>query len=140
MCGVNVVPSSLSSHLSPLPLPTFLCYPRWIQPTKSTSPLSVRQIPYSLLMNLNVLTVLPFLASLGPEVESIHTPPTTQPETNHEWNLKSLSWPDPRVGGIRRDLKIICQNVNGPCSLISLCNVLILRGSIHVDPSRYQVD
>jgi ubiquitin carboxyl-terminal hydrolase MINDY-1/2 len=34
-----------------------------------------------------------------------------------------------------RKLKILCQNLNGPCPLLSLCNVLILNGkiSIHSD-------
>ncbi|CED84279.1 Uncharacterized conserved protein [Phaffia rhodozyma] len=86
-------------------------------------------------------THVPLDLGLGAPIEhasQISKPPSVV--TNHEWNLKNLSWPDPRVRGIRRDVKIICQNINGPCSLISLCNVLILRGSIHIDPSKSTVD
>lgn len=49
-----------------------------------------------------------------------------------EWHLKEITWPDPRVGGFRRTVKVLTQNANGPCSLLALANVLILRGSIHI--------
>lgn len=29
---------------------------------------------------------------------------------------------------------VICQNTNGPCPLLALCNVLLLRGKIHLHP------
>ncbi|ORY37174.1 hypothetical protein BCR35DRAFT_273434 [Leucosporidium creatinivorum] len=35
-------------------------------------------------------------------------------------------------------IKIVCQNLNGPCSFIALCNVLILRGDIHITPPSRQ--
>jgi hypothetical protein len=65
------------------------------------------------------------------------TPSTTaQPVPNvdpmGEWHLKEITWPDPRVGGFRRTVKVLTQNANGPCSLLALANVLILRGSIHI--------
>jgi hypothetical protein len=31
------------------------------------------------------------------------------PPVATEWRLKDLTWPDPRVGGSRRTVKIICQ-------------------------------
>lgn len=49
-----------------------------------------------------------------------------------EWQLKEITWPDPRIGGFRRTVKVLTQNANGPCSLLALANVLILRGSIHI--------
>ncbi|KAJ9092360.1 hypothetical protein QFC21_006860 [Naganishia friedmannii] len=49
-----------------------------------------------------------------------------------EWTLKEITWPDPRIGGYRRTVKVLTQNANGPCSLLALANVLILRGSIHI--------
>lgn len=49
-----------------------------------------------------------------------------------EWILKEITWPDPRIGGYRRTVKVFTQNANGPCSLLALANVLILRGSIHI--------
>ncbi|GEM12630.1 DUF544 family protein [Rhodotorula toruloides] len=36
-------------------------------------------------------------------------------------------------------VKIICQNANGPCSLIALCNILILRNDLHIAPGRTSV-
>lgn len=38
-----------------------------------------------------------------------------------------------------RKVKILCQNLNGPCPLLSLCNVLILSGRIHVHSDYQQV-
>lgn len=36
-------------------------------------------------------------------------------------------------------VKIICQNENGPCSLIALCNILILRNDLHIPSGRESV-
>lgn len=33
-----------------------------------------------------------------------------------------------------RTVKILCQNENGPCPLISICNVLLLSGRVNVHP------
>ena len=33
-----------------------------------------------------------------------------------------------------RHVKILCQNENGPCPLISICNVLLLRGHVTIHP------
>ncbi|KZV97434.1 DUF544-domain-containing protein [Exidia glandulosa HHB12029] len=50
------------------------------------------------------------------------------------WYLKPIHWT--RHGeDAPRELKIITQNFNGPCSLISLCNILILRGKIEIQPA-----
>ncbi|KAH7106298.1 DUF544-domain-containing protein [Auriculariales sp. MPI-PUGE-AT-0066] len=43
-------------------------------------------------------------------------------------------WPLKWIHYIGAPTRIICQNLNGPCSLISLCNVLILRGTIAIEP------
>lgn len=59
-------------------------------------------------------------------------PPHTDPDALGEWTLKEITWPDPRIGGFRRTVKVLTQNANGPCSLLALANVLILRGSIHI--------
>jgi hypothetical protein len=40
-----------------------------------------------------------------------------------EFKLKKISF-------FHRDLKIICQNENGPCPLIAIANVLLLRGDM----------
>ncbi|KDN47755.1 hypothetical protein K437DRAFT_273611 [Tilletiaria anomala UBC 951] len=50
------------------------------------------------------------------------------PEEEALWNTKDVYW-----RGIER--KIITQNENGPCSLIALCNVLLLRGDLVITPA-----
>lgn len=45
-----------------------------------------------------------------------------------QWSLKDLSWNG-------RNTKIIMQNENGPCSLIALCNVLLLEGRLEITPA-----
>ncbi|KAK0473431.1 hypothetical protein IW261DRAFT_1504322 [Armillaria novae-zelandiae] len=45
------------------------------------------------------------------------------------WYLKEICF-----GTERRPIKIITQNFNGPCSFIAICNILILRGNITIEP------
>ncbi|KAG6332966.1 hypothetical protein ID866_6119 [Astraeus odoratus] len=47
------------------------------------------------------------------------------------WYLKEISFGD---GELKRKVKIITQNFNGPCSFIAICNILILRGNIEILP------
>ncbi|PWN89886.1 hypothetical protein FA10DRAFT_301187 [Acaromyces ingoldii] len=56
----------------------------------------------------------------------------TQPaarDANEEkqWNTKEIYWRG-------RSQRIVLQNENGPCSLIALCNVLFLRGTLTITP------
>ncbi|KAJ7589815.1 hypothetical protein C8J56DRAFT_936270 [Mycena floridula] len=44
------------------------------------------------------------------------------------WFLKPISFNG------NRNVKIITQNYNGPCSFIAICNILILRGDIEIAP------
>ncbi|PWN48022.1 DUF544-domain-containing protein [Violaceomyces palustris] len=74
---------------------------------------------------------------LGPTVIHHHPPcmvvmnpsSSSQPQQAEEaqWSLKEIFW----RGQAR---KIITQNQNGPCSLIALCNILLLRGQIQISP------
>ncbi|CAI2187823.1 10137_t:CDS:2 [Funneliformis geosporum] len=50
-----------------------------------------------------------------------------------EYQLKAIEWIEPSSGKIRK-LKVITQNENGPCPLLALCNVLLLRGDIEIKP------
>ncbi|RHY72967.1 hypothetical protein DYB38_005934 [Aphanomyces astaci] len=34
---------------------------------------------------------------------------------------------------LQRDVSYICQNINGPCPLLAICNVLLLRGHVSID-------
>jgi ubiquitin carboxyl-terminal hydrolase MINDY-1/2 len=53
------------------------------------------------------------------------------------WYLKNIEFGE---GNSRKNLKIITQNFNGPCSFIAICNILILRGAIEIlPPSRVTV-
>ncbi|CAG8653434.1 16160_t:CDS:2 [Funneliformis caledonium] len=49
-----------------------------------------------------------------------------------EYQLKAIEWIEP--SGKVRKLKVITQNENGPCPLLALCNVLLLRGDIEIKP------
>ncbi|SNX88026.1 uncharacterized protein MEPE_06737 [Melanopsichium pennsylvanicum] len=44
-----------------------------------------------------------------------------------QWSLKDIYWQG-------RECKIITQNQNGPCSLIALCNILLLRRELQITP------
>lgn len=58
------------------------------------------------------------------------SPASTQATTANDeaqWSLKDIVWQG-------RECKIITQNHNGPCSLIALCNVLLLRGELQITP------
>ncbi|CAK4077879.1 unnamed protein product [Aphanomyces euteiches] len=35
---------------------------------------------------------------------------------------------------LQRNVHYICQNINGPCPLLAICNVLLLRGHVTIDP------
>eukprot|EP00041_Stephanoeca_diplocostata_P031124 m.962687 g.962687 ORF g.962687 m.962687 type:complete len:662 (+) comp23892_c0_seq16:306-2291(+) len=39
-----------------------------------------------------------------------------------------------------RECTIVCQNENGPCPLLAICNVLLLRGTITLDPTCGYID
>lgn len=47
------------------------------------------------------------------------------------WDLKEITF---GTRERRRKVKIITQNFNGPCSFIAICNILILRGDIQIQP------
>ncbi|KAK7464309.1 hypothetical protein VKT23_006477 [Stygiomarasmius scandens] len=47
------------------------------------------------------------------------------------WYLKTIEFGE---GEQRKQFKIITQNFNGPCSFIAICNILILRGAIEIQP------
>ncbi|XP_006458915.1 hypothetical protein AGABI2DRAFT_191036, partial [Agaricus bisporus var. bisporus H97] len=54
------------------------------------------------------------------------------------WYLKDILFGPPDAP--KQPFKIITQNYNGPCSLIAICNILILRGDIEIlPPSRQTV-
>ncbi|BGP14246.1 hypothetical protein JCM10213_005863 [Rhodosporidiobolus nylandii] len=64
-------------------------------------------------------------------------------EEEERWPLKEILWPplpptpEEAAAGLsgfqvdqRLRVKVVCQNRNGPCSLIALCNILLLRSSL----------
>ncbi|KAM0786378.1 hypothetical protein ACM66B_001846 [Microbotryomycetes sp. NB124-2] len=84
-------------------------------------------------------------ASFHTPIASPPPPPPPQSEAEEEWPLKQIAWPPlppppsdshGETTAIEQFVKIVCQNANGPCSLIALCNILILRGDIVIEPSR----
>jgi hypothetical protein len=61
------------------------------------------------------------LPAQPPVVLSQPVPSTPNPNSGEgTWQLKEITWPDPRVGGERRTAKILVQDANGPCSLLAL--------------------
>lgn len=58
------------------------------------------------------------------------SPAATSPQNGQE----EKSWPTKDVTFRGRKRKIIMQNENGPCSLFSLANILLLRGDVVLQP------
>ncbi|EGG12378.1 uncharacterized protein MELLADRAFT_115056 [Melampsora larici-populina 98AG31] len=59
-------------------------------------------------------------------------PSTSSPnQTDERWLIKKILWPPfPPSGSNPKSISIIMQNTNGPCSLLAVCNILLLQGSI----------
>ncbi|ORZ06716.1 hypothetical protein BCR42DRAFT_427072 [Absidia repens] len=55
------------------------------------------------------------------------------PSLDHEYLVKSIDWLDPNTN-TSRVVRIITQNENGPCPLVSICNVLFIRGDLNMQP------
>ncbi|KAG6865395.1 hypothetical protein C0991_002976, partial [Blastosporella zonata] len=53
--------------------------------------------------------------------------PTIQSSREDVWYLKKIAFKG-------KSLQIITQNFNGPCSFIAICNILIIRGNIIIEP------
>ncbi|KDO25394.1 hypothetical protein SPRG_09336 [Saprolegnia parasitica CBS 223.65] len=58
--------------------------------------------------------------------------PRTSPRSSPKAKPDSIYWVK-RTKFLQRDVLYICQNVNGPCPLLAICNVLLLRGHLHLD-------
>ncbi|KAJ0239567.1 FAM63A-like protein [Hirschfeldia incana] len=56
-----------------------------------------------------------------------------KPRKNH------LTYKTKEIKFLKRDKQIILQNENGPCPLIAICNVLLLRNEMNLHPDRFQV-
>ncbi|KAJ3116223.1 Ubiquitin carboxyl-terminal hydrolase MINDY-1 [Phlyctochytrium bullatum] len=56
-----------------------------------------------------------------------------------EYSLKAIDWKLPGSADPVRKVNIIMQNENGPCPLLALCNVLLLRGDIKISVDRTTV-
>ncbi|KAF9450491.1 DUF544-domain-containing protein [Macrolepiota fuliginosa MF-IS2] len=65
-------------------------------------------------------------------MSQLETAPSVQSSQAEVWYLKNIFFGSP--GEEKRPFKIITQNFNGPCSFIAICNILILRGDIHILP------
>ncbi|KIJ62931.1 hypothetical protein HYDPIDRAFT_182584 [Hydnomerulius pinastri MD-312] len=63
--------------------------------------------------------------------EQVEATSSIRSSQEEPWNLKEIIY---GVGETRRRVKIITQNLNGPCSFIAICNILILRGNIEILP------
>ncbi|CDY41266.1 BnaA01g12730D [Brassica napus] len=52
---------------------------------------------------------------------------------------KNLTHKTKEIRFRKRDRQIVLQNENGPCPLIAICNVLLLRNEMNLYPDRFQV-
>lgn len=68
----------------------------------------------------------------GGEQASVSPRTQRRPPGADVYHIRSIQW-----GGTPS--AVICQNTNGPCPLLALCNVLLLRGKIHLHPESSQV-
>ncbi|CCM06605.1 uncharacterized protein FIBRA_08884 [Fibroporia radiculosa] len=59
--------------------------------------------------------------------------PALQESLEEVWYLKEINF-QPTADSPSRTVKIVTQNFNGPCSFIAICNILILRGHIEIQP------
>ncbi|KAI8827217.1 uncharacterized protein EV422DRAFT_513067 [Fimicolochytrium jonesii] len=88
----------------------------------------------------------PSAAAIPSVQAAISSPPSSAPAApppaaaiDTSYRLKRITYLDPRTN-IPRQLQILTQNANGPCPLIALCNVLLLRGDIEINGTRSEVD
>ncbi|CAG8452809.1 1308_t:CDS:2 [Funneliformis mosseae] len=79
-------------------------------------------------------TEIPLTKGKGKAVEEdiVVEKPKPANQVAVEYQLKAIEWIEP--SGKVRKLKVITQNENGPCPLLALCNVLLLRGDIEIKP------
>ncbi|THH01689.1 hypothetical protein EW026_g1054 [Hermanssonia centrifuga] len=59
---------------------------------------------------------------------------SVQASLKEVWYLKEISFRSTPDSAPRR-FRVITQNFNGPCSFIAICNILILRGDIEIQPA-----
>ncbi|KAI3486229.1 hypothetical protein L1887_50257 [Cichorium endivia] len=93
------------SHPAPAPVPAPVDPTPQFLPPQQAPPTGVR------------------MAATGSAAGSRAAP--TQGGEEAQWSLKDIYWRG-------RECKIITQNQNGPCSLIALCNILLLRGELTI--------
>ncbi|KAJ1937916.1 hypothetical protein FBU59_004609 [Linderina macrospora] len=76
-----------------------------------------------------------------PLLQQSNTFPSTAMSTTtalakaQEYKLKDIQFRDPSTSRLR-DIKIVTQNENGPCPLLALTNVLVLRGDLSIAGDR----
>ncbi|OQR98938.1 FAM63B-like [Thraustotheca clavata] len=58
--------------------------------------------------------------------------PPTSPKSSPKAKPDSIFWVK-ATKFLQRDVLYICQNVNGPCPLLAIANVLLLRGHLTID-------
>ncbi|KAI8834692.1 hypothetical protein BC829DRAFT_69136 [Chytridium lagenaria] len=69
----------------------------------------------------------------------LHSRSHSQGGPAKEYSLKVIQWKYPGRDEPVKRVNIIMQNENGPCPLLALCNVLLLRGDIKISLDRSTV-
>ncbi|KAJ7952396.1 protein FAM63A-like [Quillaja saponaria] len=62
-----------------------------------------------------------------------------QPQHQHQEAVKELMYKTKLIQFLGRSTPIVLQNDNGPCPLLAICNVLLLRNNLNVSPDMTEV-
>ncbi|CAO1635253.1 unnamed protein product [Parajaminaea phylloscopi] len=82
---------------------------------------------------IDAAAALPSQTAARPEALAAQ-PTATAPAVNAPSAPEAKVWPTKDVIFRGRDRKIVMQNDNGPCSLLALANILLLRGDVELQP------
>ncbi|KAI8911343.1 hypothetical protein DFJ77DRAFT_469680 [Powellomyces hirtus] len=103
-------------------------------------------VPAAAPANASLDALAASVAALTTTEDTLSPPAAHKPASSHParpldttYRLKPIVYVDPR-SNTPQHLRIITQNRNGPCPLLALCNVLILRGDITIRYERQEVN
>ncbi|KAJ0264813.1 FAM63A-like protein [Hirschfeldia incana] len=71
--------------------------------------------------------------------EAIHQEDVVVNETKVEQEDEEVTYKTKSIQFLGRTTPIILQNENGPCPLLAICNVLLLRNNLKLSPDSYEV-
>ncbi|KAJ3046479.1 Ubiquitin carboxyl-terminal hydrolase MINDY-2, partial [Rhizophlyctis rosea] len=117
---------------TPLPMSTSASEPTIaedVEPSDKSPRSSVTKVEVAAPSSSSPHASITFTNSDSHPDQPAQSSPQREEEPDQSYRLKPITFSSPTTGKSRR-LKVITQNKNGPCPLLSLCNVLLLRGDI----------